>query len=1189
VLGGAIETTGRAQQQSEVTLPGRRLPRPPTPRPGKGTARGASSAPPEPAPLLEPAGGAEAKKSFSIVGIGASAGGLEAITELLKHLPTNSGMAFVVVQHLDPTRKSALTEIIGRATTLPVAEVTDGVPVQPDHVYIIPPGHDMTIAGGKLHLSERHSSQGVRRAIDFFFESLAADQGVAAIGVVLSGTATDGTLGLEAIKAEGGLTFAQDETAKYGSMPDSAAAAGYADAVLPPKRIAQELARIARHPFALGGSNASPVSGARSSSPASRKPRDGRPTRDVDADPEALDEHQKTIFHVLRKHSGIDFTLYKPSTMSRRIQRRMMISQMDTIEAYAGSLRGNAAETSALHDDMLITLTGFFRNPAAFEALKTAVFSKLTRPKREKVIRVWVAGCSTGQEAYSVVMTYLEATEGLSHAPRLQVFATDVSQRGVDGARGGLYPKIALAHLSPERVERFFEEEDSELFRIRKTVREKVVFAHHDILRSPPFSHLDLVTCRNLLIYLRVEAQRRVFSTFARALDPGSFLFLGASESPASVAGAFVPVDEKNRIFARTDRDVGMEPRRPGDSSGAGIGILPKSTREGSSREAPEVGVQRAADRVAADRYAPNGVVIDSGMNVVEVRGDPQPWITLSVGRATLDVRKLVHERLVAPLGSALREAKQNKRAARREQTRVPHGGREHTVLLEVVPLRHSSKDYFLVCLSVPAGEPTSVSRSSTPSDTKAERGRGVKAVSAGAGKTASALRRRTADLERDLAEAHAEARSLKEEHETVVEEMNAANEEAMSANEEFQSLNEEMEAAKEELESANEELTTVNDEMLKQNAVLARTASDLSNTENVAALDIIVVDGQGLLRRFTRSAAARFSLKNSDLGRTLHSLANLPEGLPSSVTQSITDMKALSLELQGKARRWLAVRIAPAVGPDGKVEGAVLSFHDIDAQKRGEIIIKEGQQFAEAIIRTVRDGLLVMDHELRAVRANEAFCTMFRTSEAQVVGKLLFDLSAGQWNSSLMHNRFDDMVARNSTFDGLEMTHEVAGYGRRTFLVGGRTLREPGADANRILVSVRDITEAMQFQVRDRADSGLYRRLFDTSSDGLLLANVETGAIREANENMLDMLGCTAKEALLLNLADLSLSASDGPIRIDLVELRKRGALYIPSCSLRSKSGTRRIVELRLRVHHDVLAPFVVVNVRDRKLDDPA
>lgn len=519
-----------------------------------------------------------------------------------------------------------------------------------------------------------------------------------------------------------------------------------------------------------------------------------------------------------------------------------------------------------------------------------------------------------------------------------------------------------------------------------------------------------------------------------------------------------------------------------------------------------------------------------------------------------------------------------------RREARVEQDNRLQSVHLEVVPLRHSERDYFLICIQRVDPASTGAIEPAGPVGRRKLKRRDEDldgAVRTGRG--ASALRRTIADLHRDLAEAREDARSLKEEHDAVLEEMTSASEECTSANEELQSVNEEVESAKEELESANEELTTVNDEMLKQNEVLARTAANLSNTEKVAAMEILTVDREGVLRRFTPSAAARFALKAVDLGRPLRALDGVPAGLGKHVAETIAENKPVSLEVKDPSDRWTAVRIAPYVGPSDSVEGAILSFYDIDAKRRAESVVKEARDFAEAIVRTVRDGLLVADAELHIVRANEAFYGLFRTSEAEVLGRSVFDLSAGQWNTPIMHNRLDDMAERNSTFDGLEMTHEIAGYGRRTFLVGGRTLREPGVDAIRILISIRDITEAVQFQVRDRADAELFRRLFETSADGRLLANAETGAIHKANEVVVKMLGITAEAALLLSLGDLALWASDGPIRIDLAELRSAGTLHIDSCTLRSASGGSRTVEIRCRVHHDVLAPYVVVNVRSR------
>ena len=478
-----------------------------------------------------------------IVGIGASAGGLEAFTELLKHLPLDTGMGFVLVQHLDPQHESALTQILTRVTSLPVREVTDNLRVESDHVYVIPPNTNLAIAQGVLKLEPRPQTRTPHRSIDFFFESLAEDQRERAIGVILSGTATDGTLGLEAIKAEGGITFAQDDSARYDSMPHSAVAAGCVDFVLSPEDIAKELARIAKHPYVAG----------QPPEPPSLRKTTGRPRRstrmmqrrcrqaDTDtprtgarqarAEAEAArgkagDNGYKKILLLLRNHSGVDFSLYKSTTIQRRITRRVVLNRQNTLEDYADFLRGNAKELDALYSDVLISVTSFFRNPEAFDVLKRKVFPKLLQQRGDEPVRVWVLGCSTGQEAYSIAMAFVESADQAPRMRKLQVFATDLNDALLDKARHGLYAKSLAQDVSPERLRRFFVEEEGG-YRITKPLREMVVFARQNLISDPPFSRMDLISCRNLLIYLEPSLQKKALPAFSLCAQAGGIFVAG--------------------------------------------------------------------------------------------------------------------------------------------------------------------------------------------------------------------------------------------------------------------------------------------------------------------------------------------------------------------------------------------------------------------------------------------------------------------------------------------------------------------------------------------------------------------------------------------------------------------------------------------------------------------------------------
>lgn len=503
---------------------------------------------------------------------------------LLKHLPLDTGMGFVLVQHLDPEHDSALTHLLGRATSLPVHEVTNGLRVEANHVYVIPRNTNLGIVDGALTLRPRPKTRAPHRSIDFFLEALAADQHERAIGVILSGTATDGTLGLEAIKAEGGITFAQDDSARYDSMPRSAVAAGCVDFVLSPEDIANELARIAKHPYAAGqaGSGLTPADPSTGSGSPRAKSRgedhrafatlrepQGRPehgrgaTAHADDDtplhptaqtPRAgengAEEGFKKILLLVRNHSGVDFSLYKSNTIQRRITRRLVLGKHQTLEEYARFLRGNTKELDALYSDTLISVTSFFRNPDAFDVIQRKVLPTLLQQRGDDPLRVWVLGCSTGQEAYSLAMAFVEASDKAPRTRRLQVFATDLNDALLDKARHGLYAKSVAEDLSPERLRRFFVEEEGG-YRVTKSLREMVVFARQNVITDPPFSRMDIISCRNLLIYFEPGLQTKVLPVFHYALKPGGFLYLGASESIGRFTELFEPVDKKHKVYAK--------------------------------------------------------------------------------------------------------------------------------------------------------------------------------------------------------------------------------------------------------------------------------------------------------------------------------------------------------------------------------------------------------------------------------------------------------------------------------------------------------------------------------------------------------------------------------------------------------------------------------------------------------------
>ena len=989
------------------------------------------------------------RRGCSIVGIGASAGGLEAFTQLLKHLPLDTGFGFVLVQHLDPQHESALTQLLARATAMPVHEVTNNLRVEANHVYIIPPNTTLGITGGVLKLQPRTKTGLAPRSIDNFFETLARDLHERAIGVILSGSATDGTLGLEAIKAEGGLTFAQDDSARYNSMPRSATVAGCVDFVLAPAGIARELARIARHPYVAGRTPDCEIL-----PPARRGDRGLPPAR-----PSEQTSYQKILL-LLRNHSGVDFSLYKATTIHRRMKRRAVLNRRDTLEGYADFLRGNAKELDALYSDSLINVTSFFRNPEAFVALKQKVFARLFQERSDEPLRVWVLACSTGQEAYSIAMAFAESAGKIRRARPLQIFATDLNDANLAKARHGLYPKSLAQDVSPERLRRFFVEEEGG-YRVIKALREQVVFARHNLISDPPFSRMDLISCRNLMIYLEPSLQKKVLPAFHYALKPAGFLFLGASESIGSFTDLFAPLDKKQKIFFRKAAPtlpfqlsvrpaVGSLPR-PGPAPRTAL--LPGRGGPADPLQG-ELSAEREADRVTLNQFAPPSVLINADLQILQFRGPTGAYLEPPTGKASFDLLKMAREGLMLPLRALLTLAKKENQTTRKENVPVNQQGKIRTVNLEVVPLKNLKEPRFLVLFE----DPERLSRPPLPEQP------GNTPPSPGpAGRKAETSR--VAGLERDLAETRDYLQSVQEHQEASNEELQASNEEGQSANEELQSLNEELETSKEELESTNEELTTVNEEMVSRNTELNRVNSDLTNLQASTKLIIVLLGCDLTIRRFSVQAEKKFGLLAADVGLPFRRIRHTLEfsGLEPFIAEVISSAREREREVRDQDGRWYSLRVSPYLNLDRKVDGAVLVLVDINAIKETELEVSSARDFAEAIIGTTRDPLLILDSGLRVQKASKAFYKAFRISPADAVGRTVFELDHGQWDIPRLRQLLQDILPGNSSFNDFEVTHHFAHRGRRTLLLNARTLKQDPGHREKILLGFQDITQRKQ------------------------------------------------------------------------------------------------------------------------------
>ncbi len=844
----------------------------------------------------------EAALPFPVVGVGASAGGLDAVTRLLEAVPEQPGLAILIALHLQPHTESQVPDLLSRVTKLPVHQAADGMKVQADHVYIIPPNTTMTIEDGAIVLKSR-PAHGVHMPIDHLFRSLAEAQKSRAIGVILSGEGSDGTLGFKDIKAQGGITFAQDEkSARHISMPRSAIADGCVDYVLPPAGIAQELARLAHHPYSAAETGAAQGPAAEGLATGSR----GDPVHQVIA--------------LLRTGTEVDFTHYKRATIHRRIERRMALRGVERLEDYLQLLRDDPAELHNLYQDFLIRVTQFFRDPEAFAALQEKVFPLLVQNRTpNSPIRVWVSGCSTGEEVYSLAISLLEVLGSQPDAPQVKILATDLNEAALARARAGVYLDNIEIDVSPERLRRFFIRLDGN-YQISKAVRELCVFSRHNMGIDPPFSHLDLISCRNVLIYLDAALQRRVLPILHYALEPGGFLFLGASESIGGFGDLFATIDARHRLFIKkpASASVAMEfrPYAVSDVPGARAG------REEGVPVWNALDVQREADRIVLSRYAPVGVVIDEALTVLQFRGRTGPYLEPAPGLASLDLLRMLREGLLAEVRSAINQARMENVPVTREGLRIVDGEAPRLVRVEVVPFKVPSSGirFFLVLFqdTGPRAEPPAPSH-------PAPAGPAVPAE------------QQVLQLQQELAAMRDYLQSAIEEQESTNEELKSANEEILSANEELQSTNEELQTAKEEAQSANEELATVNEELRHRNAELARVNNDLVNLLSGVNIPIVMVGRDLRIRRFTPLAEKLFNLIPTDMGRPISDIKpNLRlEELPRLITSVIDTLAPHESEVQDLEGRWYSLRIRPYVTLDSKIDGASVVLLDIDSLKR--------------------------------------------------------------------------------------------------------------------------------------------------------------------------------------------------------------------------------------------------------------
>ncbi|MBK1732396.1 chemotaxis protein CheB [Thiococcus pfennigii] len=972
------------------------------------------------------------KDRFPIVGIGASAGGLAAFEAFFSGIAGETGMAYVLVQHLAPDHKSILSELVRRHARIPVHEVEDGMIVEPDCAYIIPPSLDMALLDGRLHLLQPSAPRGLRLPIDFFFRSLAQDQHERAICVVLSGSGSDGTLGARAIKGEGGLVLAQaPDTAAYDSMPRSVIATGLVDFVLAPGEMAQQIMHYVAHAF-------------RKVPPAPAGP----PTKVEDA--------LAKIGILLRDTTGHDFSQYKQSTLVRRIERRMALHQITRQDDYVGYLCQDSAEIAALFQDLLIGVTNFFRDPEAFAALEQEVIPRLFAGKpADAPVRVWVPGCSSGEEAYSIAILLQEHQDTLRQPFRVQVFATDIDAGAIARARAGVYPASIAADVSPERLTRFFSlDPEAGVYRIQKAIRDLLVFSEQDLIRDPPFSRLDLISCRNLLIYLNGALQRRLIPLFHYALKPDGVLFLGSSESVGDALTLFSPLSRKWKSYLHLEPLTPQSPPRLGDlMSPPPVAGPPSPTGARPGPPADRIDLRTLTEQALLRHFRTAAILTNARGEILYFHGRTGQFLEPAPGEAAMNLFRMAREGLRRDLTSALQRA-----VARQEVVRVP-GLRVKTVGhlvrldLTVCPVPSTvgttaAADLFLVVLD-----------DATP----AEPAEPIEATAATTGELAEpGAAARIAELEQELRAKEEYLQATLEEMETANEELKSTNEEMQSVNEELQSANEELETSKEELQSVNEELATVNAELQTKVTDLSRANNDMNNLLAGTGVATLFVDYGLRITRFTPATTQLIKLIPSDVGRPVGDIAcNLVAytELEADVHEVLTSLVPQEREVESRAGAWYRMRIGPYRTLDNVIEGAVITFADISQHKAIEAELQEARAFAEGVVDTVREPLLVLDPQLHVLSANRAYHQHFQVDPAEVQGRPFWALGDGQWDIPALRQRLVALQSRGNPLEAYPVTQVFPRIGRRTLLLNARVLEATPGRAGAVLIAIADLT----------------------------------------------------------------------------------------------------------------------------------
>ncbi|GJQ58598.1 MAG: chemotaxis protein CheR [Candidatus Scalindua sp.] len=952
-------------------------------------------------------------KPFPIVGLGASAGGLEALEGFVSHLPSNVNIPFVIIQHLSPKYKSIMPELLKKYTPLRIFVIEEGMKIEPNCIYLNPPNKYVSLIHCTFQLTEPGEAHGPKLSIDHFFRSLSEERGEKAICVVLSGTGTDGTLGLKAVKSEGGMTMAQDELqAKYNGMPRSAIETGLVDYVLTVEKMPGEIIKYVEQPYIKGVK---------------------RPVTHQ----ESFRNFMHTIFTMIQSETGHDFSNYKPNTIHRRIERRMAVHHIEKISHYVDYLRQYPAEIETLYKDLLIGVTNFFRDPEAFDILKEKVLVTLLKNRPlDSPVRIWVPGCATGEEAFSIAIIMVEIMEKMKKCFDVQIFATDIDAEVIDRARLGLYPDSIAAHVSKSRLDRFFIKEDN-AYKIKRQIREMVVFAVQNLIKDPAFSRLDLVSCRNVLIYLNIQLQKRIIPLFHYVLKKRGFLFLGTSEGIGEFTDYFLPVDLKWKIFKRegvVDEKVALGERAL---------FLGTDVQKTKQKVIPdEVSISELAEKLILENYAPPCVIINEKYEILFFYGQTERYLSPPTGVASFNILKMVREDLRYQLTIALQEAIKQKTEIVTERLKTRYNDEYQTINIVVKPIMGPTISQELLMVAFE-------DKTSSPKSVRKEKEAPLN----------EAVDPRLAALEQELKSTREYLQTTIEELETSNEEMKSANEELQSTNEELQSTNEELETSKEELQSTNEELQTVNSEHQDKITELSHANNDLHNLLASTEIGTIFLDTNLCIKRFTPSVSKIFNLISSDIGRPISDITStvIHEDIYQDAKDVLNTLKHFEVELQVKDGNWFSLRIQPYRTEENLIDGIVVTFVDITKSKKAQERAEESENYAKAIFDTIRGPILVLDDELKVVSANRSFYSVFHVTVKEIVGNFIYSLSNNQWDIPAFRELLEKVLPHQRAFNNYRVEREFPSVGQKTVILNARQLVY--GNKKLILLAFEDVT----------------------------------------------------------------------------------------------------------------------------------